>query len=479
MRSLAAFWLTTTFVLYGNAQVAADLVIVNASVQTLAQNRKKAEAIAVIGNKIAAVGTTSEIRKLVGEKTRVIDAGGKLVLPGFNDSHVHFMGIGNLFSALDLRSVETADEFYRRLGHYVRFLPRGRWILGGGGSDGLWKEVDGKRLSSLTPDNPVFVYNADAKSAIANSAAIKAGNVRNFPGPIVTGPQMDRIRFVVPADHAKNWPQIAETASNYAASFGITSVQDTDSDDHAAVYRELARQGRLKVRIYDCHGLPNWKKYADSGMKAATGDAMVRTGCLKGTADVDEKGQATLQRDVTAADQAGMQVLLHAIGPAMNKVALDVFENAAKTNGKRDRRFRIEHAERAASADVPRFGRLGVIASMQPHLFGWRSGESGHYRSMQSAGAGIAFGSDAPMTDLDPLLGISAVWKSGLMDDNLKPFIFGASYAEFQDDLKGTIEAGKLADLVVIDASKLKFLSIKTTTRVEMTVLSGDVVYER
>ncbi len=477
MRVFVSTVFVLLFLVRLDAQQAADLVIVNANVRTMAAKQPKAEAIAVTGNKIAAVGTNAEIRKLVGERTRIIDAGGRLVLSGFNDSHVHFIGVGNLFSTLDLRDIKTADELSRRIAHYIKFLPKGRWILGSGGGNDLWKQIDGQKLDELTPDNPVFLYNADTRSAISNSAAIKAANLKNTKSGIVTGSQFERVRQAVPADHSKRWAEIAETASNYAAPFGITSVQDTDSDDHAELYRELARQGKLKVRIYDCHGLPNWKKYADAGLKAATDDAMVRTGCLKGTADVDDKGKAALQRDVTAADKAGMQVLLHAIGPNANKTALDVFDSAAKTNGTRDRRFRIEHAERANNEDVPRFARLGIIASMQPYLFGGLNADSKYYREMLVSGSSIAFGSDAPMTDIDPFFGISAaVSNQGMsLDDAIRSYTLGSARAEFQETVKGTIEVGKLADIVILN----EILTASSNgSRIRFTIVDGKVVFQ-
>lgn len=480
MRFALASALLVLMVIAAEAQIAAELVIVNADVWTMAEGRPRAEAVAVVRNKIAAVGTNAEVRKLTGERTKIIDAGGKVVLPGFNDSHVHFMSIGNLFSTLDLRSVRTPEEFSGRLKDYVKFLPTGRWILGSGGSDELWKHVDGVKIDLLTRDNPLFLYHSNARSALANSSAIRAGGVRETKPGIVAGPQFDRIRFAVPADHARRWAEVAETASNYAASLGITSVQDTDSDDHAAVYRELARTGKLKVRVYDCHGLSHWKKYANVGLKAASGDAMVRTGCLKGTAEVEEKGKADLQRDVIGADKAGMQVLLHAIGPEMNTTALDVLDNAATTNGKRDRRFRIEHAERAALTDIPRFTRLGVIASMQPHLFGWAGTDVGYYRSFRKSGAAFAFGSDAAMTDLDPLLGIASATAQSMnsFEESVRFYTIGSAYAEFQEKVKGTIEVGKLADLVIVAIGNSdSALSVKNGWQVNITIVDGKIVF--
>jgi predicted amidohydrolase YtcJ len=479
MRFLAVSALSAIFAFSADAQLAADIVILNASVRTMAARQPKAEAIALTGNRITAVGTNAEIRKLVTGNTRTIDAGGNLVLPGFNDSHVHFMGVGSLFSTLNLRDITTADGLFDRLELYTKFLPKGRWILGSGGSDDLWKQIDGQKLDALTRDNPVFIYDASGRSAIANSLAIGAARVRETKSGVVAGQQLARIRYAVPADHAKRWADIAETASNYAVSFGITSLQDADSDDHAALYRELARSGKMKVRIYDCHSLSNWKKYADAGMKPTTGDALVRTGCLKGTAETDEKGKAALQRDVIAADKAGMQILLHAIGPAMNKTALDVFENAARTNGKRDRRFRIEHAERAASADVPRFGRLGVIASMQPYLFGWGVADAANFFTMLRTGTRVTFGSDAAMTDIDPLLGIMAAWNESRPDDSIKAYTLSPAYAEFQEDLKGTIEVGKLADLVILKENAFdRRAAEQKGTQVLFTIVDGKVVFQ-
>lgn len=482
MRFAAASAVVVLLVMAAEAQVAADLVIINADVWTMADRQPRAEAVAVVGNKIAAVGSTSEIRKLVGERTKVIDAGGKLVLPGFNDSHVHFMSIGNLFSTLDLRKIRTAGELSELLKHYSRFLPKGRWILGSGGTDELWKQIDGEMVDHLTRNNPLFLYHTNATSAVANSAAIVAGNVRAARPGIVAGPQFDRIRFVVPNDHSNNWAEVAETASNYAASFGITSVQDTDSDDHAEIYRELARTGKLKVRVYDCHGLSNWKKYADAGIKSTGGDALVRTGCLKGNADIDENGKADLQREVIAADKAGMQILIHAIGSAMNKTALDVFENAAKVNGKRDRRFRVEHAERAAPSDISRFARLGIIASMQPYLFGWSGLENSYNRLIRQAGSKFAFGSDAAITSIDPLLGVQAAAYGAKsfeeVERAIKGYTIDSAYAEFQENTKGSIEVGKLADIVVIAIkNKNDASSVKDNWTVNTTIVDGRIVY--
>ncbi len=469
IRPLALACVLLAAVAAASGQQAADLAIINASF--LPASGKRTQAVAIVGEKIATVGSNAEIKPLIGERTRVIDARGRLLLPGFNDSHVHFMAIGNMFSTLDLREIGSRDELLAHVRHYARFLPKGRWILGSGGSAALFKEVSGAELDAASPNNPLLLYNLQPAIALANSAALRSGGVTGSMPGIVNGASLDRVRRRVPSDHTRRWAEIAETASNYAVSYGITSVQDTDSDDHAALYREMARDGRLKVRIYDCHGLPDVKKYIEAGLKAAAGDAMVRTGCLKGTAEDD----TDLLPRVIAADKAGMQVLLHAIGEEQVRKALDVFEAAARANGNRDRRFRIEHAERIRDEDIERFARSGMIASMQPHLFGWRSSDR-RFQRLTSAKVNIAFGSDAPMTDIDPLLSLS-VFGEAIFAESVGYYTAGSAYAEFQENIKGTIEPGMLADIVLIDRDtdpdRIK------TAAVTFTIAGGKVIYER
>ncbi|QYO66270.1 amidohydrolase [Leptolyngbya sp. 7M] len=462
-------------------QTAADLVIVNGDVRTMSPKQPKAEAVAVIGNRIVAVGSDENIRKLISSATRVIDADGGTVLPGFNDSHVHFMAIGNKFSSFDLKDVANTSSFFEKLELYTRYLPKGRWILGSGGRKDLFNNIPFEKLDTLSPNNPVFIYGADRSVAIANSAALNAALIRDTRPGIISGPVLERVRHYVPADHTRRWSEIAETASNYTVSFGITSVHDTHSDDHAELYKELARNGRLKVRIYDCFDLSAWKVYKGDLNNAASESAMVRAGCLKGTAEVEGQAILDLKRDVIGADKAGSQVLLHAIGSRAIRVAVDVFEAAIRENGARDRRFRIEHAERAAVEDLKRMARLGIIASVQPYLFGGRMGNAGFYRSLMDEGIQIAFGSDAPMTEIDPLLTIQAsVGSSGRIglsiDEALYAHTVSSAYAEFREDIKGSLQNGMLADIVVLERTTNNTSGL--VGRVLFTVVDGRVVYQ-
>ena len=453
-----------------------DLVIINANVRTMDTAHPKAEAVAVKGGLILAVGTSTEIRKLVGPQTKVIDARGKLVLPGFNDAHAHFMAIGNLFSSIDLSEARSEADVIAKLRHYVRFLPKGRWILGGKLDPSI--TLSREKVDAATPDNPVFVFHTDARTAFANVLALRAGRIDSATG-VVDGKGIQSIQFVVPKDHIRDWPAIAETASNYAASFGVSSIQDTHSDDLAAAYRMLDKQGKLKTRVYDCISLSNWAKLAAVGTKAGSGDAMIRTGCVKGFYDPEDPETANLAKNITGADSAGLQVLIHAIGKEANSVVLAAIEKSIAANGQRDRRIRIEHAAGLNVADIPRFARSKIIPSMQPILFS----DGDDYRKMLDSGAALAFGADAPMRGFDPLEGIYAAVNAGgkrglTVEEAVYAYTMGAAFAEFQEKEKGSIAVGKLADLVVLSDDIFAENADLKAADVVITVAGGRIVYE-
>lgn len=449
----------------------------------MSREKPRGEALAVKGDKFVAVGSNREIQAFIGPQTRKIDAGQKLVLPGFNDAHVHFAAIGNKFSSIDLRAAKSASAIVAMMAEYARFLPKGRWILGSGFDPVVAGSEFLSAVDAVTRENPVFVYTADGKLAFVNTAAWKKAKMVPETAAeragLVTGNRMRTVASVVPSDHTKNWAEIIETASNYAASLGVTSVQDMHSDELADVYRQLDRAGKLKTRVYDCSPIASWPNLAAAGVKAATGDPMVRTGCVKYFSEGEPEERDELTRLVTAADKARLQVMVHAIGPRANEVVLDVFEAAAITNGKVDRRFRVEHAHNAAEADLPRFARSGIIASMQPWLFSGTN-PSVYKRHLQ-LGTRLAFGSDASITDLDPLLGMRAATTSaGAMsiDEAVYAYTTGAAYAEFQEKVKGSIAPGKLADLVILsdnifepDPTRLP------NAMVVLTLVNGKIVF--
>lgn len=458
------------------AQAPPDLIIVNANVRTMDKANPRAEAIAISVGRISVVGTTDDIKKLAGENTRTIDAAGRLVLPGFNDSHAHIVAIGNSFSSLDLSDAKTADEVTARIANFVRFLPRGRWILGSKLDASI--DLPLAKVDDASPENPVFVYHSDPQSALANSLALRSGGVEEKQST-VRGEQLQSVKRVVPSDHVRDLPAIVETASNYAASLGITSMQDMHSDDLAAVMRQLDREGQLKTRVYDCVSLVDWAKLAVVGSKAATGDPMVRTGCVKGHYDEEDEANASLKRNIAGADSVGLQVMVHAIGPKANQIVLAAMESAIKANGVRDRRFRIEHAARSRPTDIPRFARSKIIPSMQPILF---SSEDDYHR-MIDTGAQLAFGADAPMRDFGPLEGIYAAVNAGgkrgiSVEEAVYAYTMGAAFAEFQEKEKGSIEVGKLADLVMLTSDIFAENADIKNASVVMTFVNGRVVYE-
>jgi predicted amidohydrolase YtcJ len=463
------------------AQSPPDLIIINADVRTMDKANPRAEAIAIAGGRISAVGTTDDIKKLAGESTRTIDAQGKLVLPGFNDAHAHTIALGNQFSSIDLSDAKTADDVVTKFRPFADFLPKGRWILGGKLDPAI--ELTLAQIDAAAPENPVFVFHNDPKSALANTLALTAAKVEDKTG-VVSETQLDSIRRVVPQDHVRDLAAIVETASNYAASLGITSIQDMHSDDLAAVLQALAREGKLKTRVYDCVSMANWAKLAVVGTKAAEGDAMVRTGCVKGHYDEEDEATASLGRYIAGADSAGLQVMIHAIGPKANQIVLAEMEKAIKANGARDRRFRIEHSSGLRPIDVRRFARSKIIPSMQPILFfSEGSGSTDDYRRLLDSGAQIALGADAPMRGLNPLEGIHAAVNAGgkrglTLEEAVHAYTMGAAFAEFQEKEKGSIETGKLADLVILSSDIFAEKADIRSATVTMTFVNGRLVYE-
>lgn len=534
------------FSIAATAQIA-DLVITNANIHTMDGKRSLARSIAVIGRFIAAVGSDADTKPMIGPHTHVIDAKGRLVLPGFNDAHVHFIATGAQLSQINLREAKTPAEFVRRIKEFAAKLPKGRWITGGRWDHENWTPADlptAAMIDAATPDNPVFINRLDGHMALANSLAMRlAGVERGTANPVgglivrdaagnATGifkdVALEIVQKVIPPPDLDEMLEYTEAASRHAASLGVTSVQDMGTAE-VAVYQEALKQGKLKTRMYGCTPIDSYERWQKAEVKAAFGSAMLRVGCVKGYADgslgsrtawmfepyTDDPQTSGIPRDIkrlvsdiSAADKMGLQIMVHAIGDRANATILDAYETTATANGVRDRRDRIEHSQHLRTQDIPRYGKLHVIASMQPiHLsddgrWAWkRLGEKRlqsnayQFRSLLDAGAVLAFGSDTPVASMNPLEGIySAVtrrtndgkYPNGwipnqkiTVDEAVRAFTWGAAYAEFQENVKGTLEVGKLADLVIISDDIYSIDPVKIReARVTTTVMDGKIIYE-
>jgi predicted amidohydrolase YtcJ/beta-lactamase class A len=531
----------------------ADLIITNAVVRTMDAARPTAGAVAVKGRSIAAVGTAAEVGRLAGPQTRLIDARGALLLPGFNDSHVHFLGGGFQLSAVDLRDAATPQEFAERIRRFAASLPRGRWVTGGDWDHERWAGAPlptRELIDRFTPETPVFVNRLDGHMALANSLALKLAGVtretKDPPGGLIvrdprtgepTGVLKDAaMNFVfqkIPPATFEERLAAARAATDYAASLGVTSVQDVSAGDDVGVYQTLLERGELKTRIYAVAPLPDWERLARVGVRRAFGSDMLRVGGLKGFADgslgsttalffepyldaPDTHGlpgdemfpEGAMLARVKGADAAGLQVMIHAIGDRANDQILALFARVAAENGRRDRRFRVEHAQHLRPEEVKEFAAQRVVASMQPyHAIDdgrWAEKRIGParakgtyaFRSLIDAGAVLAFGSDWTVAPLDPVQGIYAAVTRRTLDgknpagwvpeqkitveEAVRAYTVGSAYAEFAEAVKGTITPGKLADLVLLDRDIFRVEPPEIErARVTLTVVDGRVVYER
>lgn len=451
-----------------NAQkssIAPDVIIVNAVIHTMDPQQPSAEAVAIHGNRILAIGSTKNIRKLASNNTQIIDAKKRLVLPGFNDAHTHFLSGGFQLSSVDLRDASSPQEFADRIRSFASKLPKGRWVTGGDWDHERWPDTKlptKDLIDSFTPDTPVFVNRLDGHMALANSLALRlAGVTRQTldpPGGVIvrdpktgepTGVLKDAAqsfvwKVVSPASFDEKLAA-ARAASEYAARLGVTSIQDMSAGADVGVYQTLLDRGELKTRIYAVSPLPAWERLASAGVRAHFGSEMLRVGGLKGFSDGslgsttalfyepyrDDPSTSGIPGDemfpegamlerVLRADKAGLQIMIHAIGDRANDLILTMFEQAEKENGVRDRRFRIEHAQHLRSQDIPRFSRDKVIASMQPyHAIDdgrWAEKRIGKerakttyaFRSLLDSGATLAFGSDWTVAPLNPISGVYA-----------------------------------------------------------------------
>jgi predicted amidohydrolase YtcJ len=525
------------------------LAVVNARIWTGNPKRPWAEAIAVRGDRIAAVGSSAEIRKMMGASARVIDAHGQMLVPGFNDAHVHIISAGRGLSSVKLRDASTPAEFIARIKAYAKTIPRGAWITDGDWDHTLWGgELPTRQwIDSVTPDNPVWVARLDGHMSLANGAALAAAHVskatRDVDGGLIvrdasgepTGLLKDNAQSLVDDSLPDPPDEVADRAFDAAMHFlaerGVTSVQNMGGSWYdLAIFERAHKAGRMITRMYAVVPLATWERLRDTVAARGHGDEWLRIGGLKGFVDgslgshtaamlqpftdapKDSGLLVTLPESLYArtsgADKAGLQVMVHAIGDRAIRIQLDNYARVEKENGPKDRRFRIEHAQHIAPSDIPRFGTLGVIASMQPYHEmddgRWAEPILGHerskttyaFKSILDAGARLAFGSDWSVAPPTPIEGIyGAVTRETLdgkhpggwipeqkitVEDALRAYTSGSAYASFEENIKGTLEPNKLADFVLIDRDLTRIPPAQIRdAHVMMTVVGGRVVYSR
>ena len=457
----------------GQSKPIADLIITNAKIWTGGKARPTAQAVAVIGDRIVAVGSASDVEILRGTATKTIDAGGKLLVPGFNDAHVHFVDGGVQLDSVQLNDVTNTNEFVRRIAEQAKKTPKGEWIKGGDWDETKWtppKLPTKALIDAVTPDNPVFLSRYDGHSALANSQALHlAGITSQTPDPpggaIVRDAQanptgdlkdaaMDIVYKVIPPLTHEQRLRAVRRALEYAASLGVTSVQHMNPDyADIAAYAELLQNDELTTRIYAAPLIDQVDDQVKIGIRHAFGGPYLRIGAVKAFADgslgsrtayffepySDEPGNRgllgegmqplSLMRDrMMKADAAGLQICTHAIGDEAISTVLDLYTDVVKAHHGMERRLRIEHAQHMAQKDFARFAQLDVIASVQPYqaiddgrwaesYIGYdRASRTYAFRTFLNHGVHLAFGTDWDVAPLNPLLTIYAAVTRATLD---------------------------------------------------------------
>jgi predicted amidohydrolase YtcJ len=534
----------------------ADLVLRNGRIVTVDDARPEAQALAARGGVIVAVGTNDEVSKLVGPSTRVLDLAGALAIPGFIEGHGHFMGIGEAEMRLKLGTARSWAEIVKAVGDAAEESEPGAWIQGGGWHQEKWNSVpegsvDGvpvhRDLSRVSPENPVVLEHASGHGVFVNQKAMELSNIdRDTPDPpggtIVkdrdgnpTGFLRERAQELVsiPRDFTESRERKkVELASKECLSKGITSFQDAGSPFPTLdLFKKLAQEGALDLRLWVMIAAPNEElelrlplyKMVNVGDHRLTVQAIKKmidgalgshgAWLLEPYSDKPEtKGLNTqtpeeISRTADLALRHGFQLCVHAIGDRGNRETLDLFEAAfARRPGGRDLRFRIEHAQHLSPEDIPRFAKLGVIASMQgvhatsdgpwvePKLGEKRAREGAYvWRSLLDSGAVIINGTDAPVEDVDPIASfyasVTRKMASGkpfhpeqrmTREEALRSYTLSAAYAAFEEDVKGSLTVGKLADVTVLSKDILRVPDDEIRdAEVLYTIVGGDVKYEK
>jgi hypothetical protein len=539
----------------------ADLVLTNGKVVTL-ETPAEAQAIASRGSRIVAVGTTAEIKSYVGPATQVIDLQGQLVIPGFVEGHGHFTGVGQSQLQLNLMKAQSWDEIVAMVEQAVKQARPGQWIYGRGWHQEKWTvkptpNVEGfpthHSLSRVSPNNPVLLTHASGHATFANAKAMELSDVMgSTPNPAggdilkdAGGNPIGAFRETAsrlirrgsgeppstPAEAAARARRVLELASQEVLSKGVTSFQDAGSGfDDVDLMRKMIDEGKIGNRLWvmlraDNKSLAaNLAKFrtvdhADGfltvrGIKKSIDGALGPRGAWLLAPYADKPGDTghnttpveEIREAARLALEHGYQLCVHAIGDRANRETLNLFEEAFTGRDGRSLRWRVEHAQHLHPADIPRFGRLGVIASMQgvhctsdaPYVvarLGSRRAEEGAYvwQKLRQSGAVVTNGTDAPVEDVDPIASYHATVSRKLADgtvfygdqrlsrlDALETYTLNAAIAAFEEDSRGSLKPGKYADMVVLSKDLVTIPEAEIpSTEVRYTIVGGKVRFQK
>ena len=552
--ALCGWYVTASSVACARAsEPPADLIVHNAVVYTLDGANPRAQAIAVQGDRLARVGGDDEVLALRGSATRVIDARGAAIVPGLQDAHGHVVELGANLQQLDVRGTTSYEQIVARVRERVTATPKGEWIIGRGWDQNDWEQKafpSHEALSAVSPDHPVYLTRVDGHASLVNRRALEAGGVtRATPDPeggrIIrdtrgepTGVLVDAADALVSSRiPAVTTPQLEARillADRELRRFGLTMVHDAGADPATVeAYRRLVDSGRVGIRLYVMLAAPPnaLKPLLDRGPLVGHAGQRLNVRAVKLVADgaLGSRGAALLEpysdepgtqgllttrpeqvyAQALAASKAGFQTAIHAIGDRGNRIALDTFERVQReVPGARALRLRIEHAQILDAAEIPRFARFGIIASVQathatsdmpwvPARIGEARMREGAYvwQTLLKSGAVLANGSDFPVEQPNPMLGFYAAitrqdvsgqppggWMPGerlTREQALRSFTLGAAYAAHLERDLGSLTPGRLADFVVLSRDIMQVAAreiLDTTAR--LTVVGGAIVYE-
>jgi predicted amidohydrolase YtcJ len=569
-RSLACGVLVATAVLAGAsariqqpASVAATMALVNGKIVTLEPSQPQVEAIAVGGNRIAALGTTEAIKRHIGERTEVIDLRGRLVVPGFVESHAHFTGIGRAQLDLNLMKTQSWDEIVTMVAAAVKEAKPGQWIYGRGWHQEKWTrrpepEVEGfpthDALSKVSPQNPVLLTHASGHASFANARAMEVSGITgatpNPPGgdflKDASGRPTGLFRETASGlikrgageppltaeQQAARARKTLELAAREVLSKGVTSLHDAGADfADVDLMKTMVDEGAIGVRLWVMLRAANAQLASNIAAYRTIdyGDGFLTVRAIKRYIDgalgsrgawllepyADKPGDTghnttpveEIRETARLAMQHGYQLCVHAIGDRGNRETLNIFEEAFSANpDKKDVRWRVEHAQHLHPSDIPRFGRLGVIASMQgihctsdaPFVLarlGARRAQEGAYawQSLMKSRAIVTNGTDAPVEDVNPIASYYATVTRRLPDGSrfypdermnreeaLRSYTINGAYAAFEDGTRGSLKAGKYADMVVLSNDILTIPDDEIpSTEVLYTIVGGKVRYRK